>query len=152
LDNLIPLTKLYQMSVGFLALLAALPIVAIFVFMVGFRWPATKAMPLAFLITLVLALFIWKTPGNWIMASTVNGVVIAFKILFIVFGALLLLFTMRESGAIEAINRGFTNISADKRVQAIIIADLLKDRQDSERRQPWLLPCYSPWDFLHWLL
>jgi lactate permease len=29
---------------------------------------------------------------------------------------------MRESGAIEAINRGFTNISADKRVQAIIIA------------------------------
>ena len=122
MDNLIPLTKLYQMSVGFLALLAALPIVAIFVFMVGFRWPATKAMPLAFLITLVLALFIWKTPGNWIMASTVNGVVIAFKILFIVFGALLLLFTMRESGAIEAINRGFTNISADKRVQAIIIA------------------------------
>jgi len=117
-----PLTKLYQMSVGFLALLAALPIVAIFVFMVGFRWPATKAMPLAFLLTLALALFIWKTPGNWIMASTVNGVVIAFKILFIVFGALLLLFTMRESGAIEAINRGFTNISADKRVQAIIIA------------------------------
>ena len=122
MDILIPLTKLYKMSVGILALLAALPIVAIFVFMVGFRWPATKAMPLAFVITLVLALFIWKTPGNWIVASTVNGVVIAFKILFIVFGALLLLFTMRESGAIEAINRGFTTISADKRVQAIIIA------------------------------
>ncbi len=55
------------MSVGILALLAALPIVAIFVFMVGFRWPATKAMPLAFVITLLLALFIWKTPvtGSW---------------------------------------------------------------------------------------
>jgi lactate permease len=79
-------------------------------------------MPLAFIITLILALFIWKTPGNWILASTVNGVVIAFKILFIVFGALLLLFTMRESGAMEAINRGFVNISPDKRVQAIIIA------------------------------
>ena len=110
------------MSVGILALLAALPIVAIFIFMVGFRWPATKAMPLAFLITLLLAVLVWKTPVNWIAASTLNGVVIAFKILFIVFGALLLLFTMRESGAIEAINRGFTNISADKRVQAIIIA------------------------------
>lgn len=110
------------MSTGFLALMAAIPIVAIFILMVGFRWPATKAMPLAFLITLLLALFIWKTPGNWIVASTLNGVVIAFKILFIVFGALLLLFTMRESGAIEAINRGFTSISTDKRVQAIIIA------------------------------
>jgi lactate permease len=114
--------KTLLMSVGILALLAALPIVAIFVFMVGFRWPATKAMPLAFLITLLLALFIWKTPVPWIAASTLNGVVIAFKILFIVFGALLLLFTMRESGAIEAINRGFTTISPDKRVQAIIIA------------------------------
>jgi lactate permease len=110
------------MSVGLLALLSALPILAIFILMVGFRWPATRAMPLAFIITLALALFTWKTPGNWILASTLNGVVIAFKILFIVFGALLLLFTMRESGAIEAINRGFTNISADKRVQAIIIA------------------------------
>jgi lactate permease len=90
--------------------------------MVGFRWPATKAMPVAFLIALILALVVWKTPGNWILASSVNGLVIAFKILFIVFGALLVLFTMRESGAIEAINRGFTNISTDKRVQAIIIA------------------------------
>jgi lactate permease len=110
------------MSVGILALLAALPIAAIFIFMVGFRWPATKAMPLAFLITLLLALFIWKTPVPWIAASTLNGVVIAFKILFIVFGALLLLFTMRESGAMEAIHRGFTTISPDKRVQAIIVA------------------------------
>lgn len=110
------------MSITVLALLAAVPIISIFVLMVGFRWPATKAMPVAFVITLLLALFIWKTPGNWIVASTLNGVVIAFKILFIVFGALLLLFTMRESGAIEAINRGFTSISTDKRVQAIIIA------------------------------
>ena len=110
------------MSVGFLALIASLPIISIFVLMVGFRWPATKAMPLAFGIALVLALLIWKTPINWIMASTVNGIVIAFKILFIVFGALLVLFTLRESGAIEAINRGFTTVSSDKRVQAIIIA------------------------------
>jgi lactate permease len=122
LDILNPLPKRHPMSVGLLALMAALPIIVIFVTMVGFRWPSTRAMPLAFVLTLVLALVIWKTPFNWIMASTVNGVVIAFKILFIVFGALLLLFTMRESGAIEAINRGFMNISADRRVQAIIIA------------------------------
>ncbi|MEN8203497.1 MAG: L-lactate permease [Bacteroidota bacterium] len=110
------------MSSGILALIASLPIVAIFVFMVGFRWPATKAMPLAFVIVLILALTVWKTPANWILASTTNGVVIAFKIVFIVFGALLVLFTMRESGAIEAINRGFSNISTDKRVQTVIIA------------------------------
>lgn len=110
------------MDIGLLALLASLPIIAIFVLMVGFRWPATKAMPLAFLIALILAIVVWKTPGNWIMAASLNGIVIALKIIFIVFGALLVLFTMRESGAIDAINRGFTNISPDRRIQAIIIA------------------------------
>ncbi len=60
------------MSVGLLALLAAVPIISIFVLMVGFRWPATKAMPVAFFITLLLAIFIWKTPGtgSWPPPST----------------------------------------------------------------------------------
>jgi lactate permease len=110
------------MSDGILALLAALPIVVIFVTMAGFRWPATRAMPLAFIIALALAAGVWGTPLNWILAASVNGAVLALKILFIVFGALLLLFTLRESGAMEAINRGFAGISTDKRVQAIIIA------------------------------
>jgi len=54
------------MSTGILALLAALPIVAIFVLMVGFRWPATKAMPFAFVIALLLGLFVWRMDsGSW---------------------------------------------------------------------------------------
>jgi len=110
------------MSEGILALLAVVPIATIFILMVGFRWPATKAMPLAFIVTLVLVLLVWETPLNWVLASSLNGVVIALKIIFIVFGALTLLFTLRESGALAAINRGFVSISPDRRVQAIIIA------------------------------
>ncbi len=109
------------MSDGIFALLAALPIALIFILMAGLRQPATRAMPLAFLLTLLLAVFVWNTHWNWIAASSLNGVVIAFKILLIVFGALTLLFTLRESGAIAVINRYFTSISPDKRVQAIII-------------------------------
>jgi len=110
------------MSEGILALLAVIPIATIFILMVGFRWPATKAMPLAFVVALVLVLLVWETPLNWVLASSLNGVVIALKIIFIVFGALTLLFTLRESGALAAINRGFVSISPDRRVQAIIIA------------------------------
>ncbi len=110
------------MSEGLLALLAVMPIAAVFILMVGFRWPAKNAMPAAFAIALFLVWFVWNTPLNWISAATVNGVVIAFKILIIVFGALAFLFTLRECGALSAINRGFTNISPDRRVQAIIIA------------------------------
>lgn len=110
------------MSEGILALLAIIPIAAIFILMVGFRWPATKAMPLAFFLALLLVLLVWRTPVNWVLASSLNGAVIALKIIFIVFGALTLLFTLRESGALAAINRGFTSISPDRRIQAIIIA------------------------------
>jgi len=110
------------MSPGVLALLASMPIAVIFILMVGFRWGATKAMPVAFFAALLLAFFVWETPANWILASTVNGIGIAIQILLIVFGALAVLFTLRESGAIAAINVGFHKISPDRRVQAIIIA------------------------------
>jgi len=110
------------MSVGVLALLAFVPIAVIFILMVGFRWGATKAMPVAFAAAALLAVFVWKTPMNWILAASVNGAGIAIQILLIVFGALALLFTLRESGALAAINVGFTAISADRRIQAIIIA------------------------------
>jgi lactate permease len=110
------------MSEGLLALCAVIPIATIFVFMVGFRWPATKAMPLAFIVTVVLVFIVWQTPFNWILASGINGIVIAVKIILIVFGALTVLFTLREVGVLAAINRGFTNISPDRRVQAIIVA------------------------------
>lgn len=45
----------------------------------------------------------------------------AVEVLFIVFGAVLMLNTLRESGAIHTIRQGFTSISPDRRIQAIII-------------------------------
>lgn len=110
------------MSEGITALLAFSPIALIFVLMAWLRWPATKAMPMAFSLTLLLVYFVWSVPLNWIGAATINGLVIAIEILLIVLGALALFFTLRESGAIDAINKGFTSISPDRRVQAIIVA------------------------------
>ena len=114
------------MSTVFLALMAVIPIAAIFILMVGFRWPATKAMPIAFVVTFFLALVVWRTPLNYILASSLNGVVIALTIILIVFGALTLLFSLRESGALTVIKNGFTYISPDRRIQAIIIAWLFQ--------------------------
>lgn len=110
------------MTNGLLTLLATTPILILFILMVWFRWPAVKAMPVSWVVTMVLVYFVWGVPFNWLLASNVNGFFIAFQILLIVFGALVVLFMLRESGAIEVINRGFTRISTDRRVQAIIIA------------------------------
>jgi len=56
------------------------------------------------------------------MASTIQGLVYTASILWIIFGAILLLNTLKNSGALTAIRSGFTNISTDRRVQIIIIA------------------------------
>ncbi len=110
------------MSTGMLAFLSLLPIIAVGIFLVGLRWPASKAMPISYLVAIVLALFVWKVPGANVAAASVNGLVVAGTLLYIIFGAILLLNTLQESGGIKTIRQGFTDISADRRIQVIIIA------------------------------
>jgi lactate permease len=105
-----------------LAFLSLLPIVTVAVFLVLLRWPASRAMPLTYAVAVLLALLVWQVPGLQIVGATINGVVIALTLLYIIFGAILLLNTLQESGAISAIRQGFTDISGDRRVQVIIIA------------------------------
>jgi len=110
------------MSLGILALLALVPIACVFALIVIFRWPATRAMPLAYLVTCFLALAIWKVPFIQVAAASLDGLVTAASILYIVLGAILLLNLQEEGGAIHSIRSGMFRISPDRRVQAIIIA------------------------------
>lgn len=103
-------------------LLAIAPIFTVFLFLVVMRRSATLSMGLAYAVTALLALFVWGAPGNKVAAATVNGVITALTVLFIVFGAVLLLNTLRESGALRSIRQGFMDISPDRRVQMIIVA------------------------------
>jgi len=105
-----------------LTVLSLLPIITVAVFLVGLRWPASRAMPLSYVVAVVLAFLVWQIPGVQILAASINGLVIAFTLLYIIFGAILLLNTLQESGAIKRIRQGFTDITPDRRVQVIIIA------------------------------
>ncbi len=109
------------MSIGVLALVAFLPIAVALVLMVGMRWPATKAMPLAWLVCVLGALFAWNLPAGYVAALTVQGIITAIGILIIVFGAIVILYTLQYSGGMETIQYGMQNISGDRRIQAIII-------------------------------
>ena len=109
------------MPVEMLALVALLPILTALVLMVGFRWPATRAMPVAWLVCAVGALLTWKLPFSYLAALTFKGFVDAVGILIIVFGALVILYTLKYSGGMETIQHGMQHISRDRRVQAIII-------------------------------
>ena len=105
-----------------LALLATLPIAVVGLFLVVLRWPASRAMPLSYITAAVLALLVWKVPAIQVAVASLHGLILAGTILYIIFGAILLLNTLQESGALRAIRKGFTDISPDRRVQVIIIA------------------------------
>ncbi|HFG2431691.1 TPA: L-lactate permease [Vibrio cholerae] len=110
------------MNETMLALVAFSPIVVAAILLVGLNWPAKKAMPVAFALTVAIALTFWDMSANRVLASVLQGLGITVAVLWIVFGAIFLLNTLKHTGAITTIRNGFTDISPDRRIQAIIIA------------------------------
>lgn len=110
-----------MVSQPILVLITLLPIVVIAVFLVGLRWSARRVMPLALISVVIPAFSIWKVPVALITAQAVDGLMTAIGILYIVFGALVLLNTLKEDGALSVIRSSFTDISVDRRIQVIII-------------------------------
>lgn len=104
---------------------AALPLLIVAVLIVGLLWPATRAMPIAWLVALGVGYVVWNNPPDYLAAASIVGVMTALEILWIVFGALVLLYTLMQAGAFERINRGFATISDDRRVQVVLLGFLL---------------------------
>lgn len=103
-------------------LTALMPVLAAAVLLVGLRMPASRAMPIALVVTVVLTLTVWQVSGVTVSASVLEGLVIGGGVLFIVIGALALLEVMRASGGLDAIRVEFQRLSHDSRVQMLLIA------------------------------
>ena len=106
-------------------LLSLLPLIVVAVLLVGLLWPATRAMPIAWVVALGVAFLAWNMPVNWLAAASIVGVMTALSILWIVFGALVLLYTLMQAGAFDRINEGFVAVSDDRRVQIVLLGFLL---------------------------
>lgn len=107
-----------------LLLISLCAIIAPFVFLVILRMSAAKGMTISSTIVILLALTYWGMEGQVVLASIFQGIHKTLTILWILFGALVLLNTLRNTGAVVRINQGFQSISGDMRVQVIIVAFL----------------------------
>ena len=108
------------------AIIAFIPIILTIVLMVAFNWPAKRALPLAWLVACIIGILVWKMPvasldGTSAIGQTITGFLSAFEVLVIIFGAILIMNTLSQSGAMAAINGMFKGITPDARLQAIII-------------------------------
>ena len=109
------------MSPGLQAVLALFPIALGGVLLVGFSVPAKRAMPAAYVAAAAVAYWAWHMAPTRIVAASIQGLFLSFDLLFIIFGAILLLHTLERSGGVGAIRRSFNGISNDRRVQVVIV-------------------------------
>lgn len=104
-----------------LAVLAFLPILTTLILMMVFNWPAKRCLLISWIMAAAFGLVFWKIDAMALLAGSVYGMLSSVDVLIIIVGAILLMNTLKASGATAAINRGFMNICPDKRVQACII-------------------------------
>ncbi len=105
-------------------LITLIPIIVPFILLVLLRMPAKKGMTISMILILLAGLFIWKIDFVTVVASSIQGAHKALGILLIVFGAVLVMNTLKKTGAVNRINKGFDSLTKDMRIQAIMIAFL----------------------------
>ena len=104
------------------ALLALMPIVAAMICMGVFRVSPPISLTAALVIAAGLGFFVWGMPADLLAGASVLGALKALDIILIIFGAILLLNVLEKSGALQVINGSFSKISADRRIQTVILA------------------------------
>lgn len=109
------------MSLALQAALGVFPILLAGLLLVGFRVPAKWAMPVVYVSAVAVAVGAWQMDWVRVWAASIQGLFLSFDLLFIIFGALLLLKTLEHSGGVAAIRRSFHAISDDRRVQIILL-------------------------------
>lgn len=87
-----------------------------------FRLPAKVGMSISAVVVATLAYAVWQMDLLAMGASIAQGVHRAATILLILLGAITLLNTLKNTGALMRIKFGFHAISADMRVQAVLVA------------------------------
>lgn len=106
-----------------LALLAAIPIVAMLVTLGGLRWKAHHAGPASWLLAFILAITAFKMPALMALSTSIHGFLYGiFPIIWILVTAIWMYEVTVASGRFEDLRRTFFLISDDPRVLALLIS------------------------------
>lgn len=106
------------------AVLAFIPIILVIILMVALNVPAKRAIPVSWSLCCVLAFIFWGMSFGGLMKQTIIGFLESFTVVLVIFGAVLIMNTLSESGAMDSIKGMFRGITPDARVQAVIIGFL----------------------------
>lgn len=110
-------------SLALSALCASLPLVTLFVMLGGFKTKAWVAGVTSLVVAILVAVVLFKMPVDQALLSGAEGAAFGFfPILWIVINAIWVYNLTVASGHFEVLRHSFESVSADHRIQAIIIA------------------------------
>jgi len=105
------------------ALVAAIPLIILFVMLAVLRKPGHQAAFVATAAAVLLSIFAWGMPAKLALNATVYGAAFGlFPIVWIVITAIWIYNMTVESGEFEIIKNSLASITEDRRLQAIFIA------------------------------
>ena len=110
-------------SLGLSALAAALPLLVLFALLGFVRMTAWKASLIALAVSLAVAVFVYPMPVDQALLSATLGAAFGFfPILWIVINAIWIYQMTVTTGHFDVLQRSFSRVSGDRRIQAVIIA------------------------------
>lgn len=110
-------------SLGLSSLAAALPLVVLFVLLGVVRMTAWKASLIALVVALGVATLVYPMPVDQALLSATLGAAFGFfPIMWIVINAIWIYNMTVETAHFDVLQRSFSKVSDDQRVQAVIIA------------------------------
>jgi lactate permease len=110
-------------SLGLSALIAAIPLVVIFVCLAVLKMKAHKAGPLAVASAIGIAVTVWGMPVKLAGLAFIQGAAFGlFPVFYIVITTLFLYNITVKGGQFEIIRASLAGVTADRRIQALLIA------------------------------
>ncbi len=110
-------------SLGFSALVAAIPVFVLLIALGVMRVAAWKASLLGLGAAILVALFVYRMPARLLVHSVAYGAAFGlFPIGWIIFWAIVLYRVSVETGQFEVIKNSVGSLTNDKRLQALLIA------------------------------
>ncbi len=104
-------------------LAAMLPLIVLLIGIPLMMKPAAKVAPIAWLVTVLTAIFIFHFPAKvTLLAALQGGIVGLFPIMYIPFGALVVYNVLKVTGWMDKMQGAMASLTVDRRAQALLIA------------------------------
>lgn len=111
------------MNIALLFALALVPILWLIVSLGILKWPGYKACPIAFGITGLLAMLVWKFSLLNTMTAALEGVALAiWPITLVIIAAVFTYNLSLHTGSMDIIKKMITGVTTDKRILVLILA------------------------------